>query len=249
MYRQDLGFALVRRIFPVYMRVEVTTKDSLLINRVQAHSLDAFVFKCVTAYLHAVKHYGANDLWDADPYRPGEYILPDTIRDFNYSIRAAMNPLWKMLESDLGTCREAMTRNSRMCITQGSFVEQYYAYCKSQFKNEFIEDLTPDVYLPVFSKFGIKVEHNATRMWKDKWVTTTYFDGIGFDEMCAQSSPCTHTHMRAHERMHTQAHTHTSAYTHAPTHAHIRGVTDERQRGAGTRASLRGKHAHTCAKA
>ena len=181
---QDLGFALVRRLFPIYMRVDVAKKDMMLVNRVEAHSLDAFVFKCVTAYLHAITHYRTVDLWDKDPYKTdGSFILPKTIVDFNSGIRSAMNPLWKMLEADLGTCRKPMTLHKRMCIAQTDFAEEYQAYCRLHFKKVDVDDLTPDIYLPVFNRFGIRVI-TARRRWKDRWVTTTFFDGIGFDNMC-----------------------------------------------------------------
>ena len=172
----------MRRLFPIYMRVNVTEKDGQMSNRVVAHTLDALAYKCSTAYKYALKYYSEFDLWDPDPYNKGEYILPDTIRKFNHSIKTAMNPLWKMLESGLQTCKDPMTRYYRFSMTLDSFIEQYNLYCKVHFKNVHLEDLTPDIYLAVFKKFAIK-PIKIRRKWKGTWVETTFLDGIGFNHM------------------------------------------------------------------
>jgi hypothetical protein len=173
----------VRRLFPVYMQVEVTEKDPQLLNRIFQNELDAFVYKGVTAYLYSCGLFCKDDLANTNPYtRDGSYILPKTLRDFNYTIRTSMNPLWKLVESDLATCEEPMTRHKNMCITLTAFTAQYHKYCRTNFKNMHTEDLNSDVYIPVFRKFGIEARV-AKRKWEGAWVETTFIDGIGMTRM------------------------------------------------------------------
>lgn len=166
------------------MQVEVTQKDPQLLNRIFQNELDAFVYKGVTAYLYACGLFCKDDLANTNPYKQdGSYILPKTLRDFNYTIRTSMNPLWKLVESDLATCEEPMTRHKNMCITLTAFTAQYHKYCRTNFKNMHTEDLNSDVYIPVFRKFGIEARV-AKRKWEGAWVETTFIDGIGMTRMC-----------------------------------------------------------------
>jgi hypothetical protein len=166
------------------MQVEVTEKDPQLLNRIFLNELDAFVFKGVTAYKYACELYKKDDLSNTDPYRTdGSYILPKTLRDFNYTIRTSMNPLWKLVESDLATCTEPMFRHKNVCITLTAFTEQYHKYCRTNFKNMHTEDLNSDIYIPVFRRFGIEARVDK-RKWEGNWVETTFIDGIGMNRMC-----------------------------------------------------------------
>lgn len=93
-----------------------------------------------------------------------------------------MNPLWKLLESDLQTCKDPMTMHKNMAITRSAFIEQYNHYCRNNFKHMHVEDLSPDIYIPVFKKFGIKAVQ-AKHKWKGNWVETTFLYGLGFNHM------------------------------------------------------------------
>ena len=178
----------VRRLFPVYMPIEVTEKDSQLFNRIVKNELDAFVFKAVTAYKYACGKFSRDDLANRNPYASdNSFILPKTLLDFNYTIRTSMNPLWKLIESDLATCAEPMTRHPNMCITLTAFTEQYHRYCRTNFKNMHTEDLTSDVYTPVFSKFNL-VARVSKLKWEGNWIETTFIEGIGMTRMCVISA-------------------------------------------------------------
>lgn len=178
---EDLAFSLVRRLMPIYMRHDVTDKDAQLVNRCMANTIDAFAFKCVTAYLWAIEHYGSKDLWSKDPYMPNRYILPETMRAFNQSIRTSMNPLWSMLKTGLGTCKEPMTLHPRFYMTLDAFITQYNEYCATHFRTLKRQDLTEDIYAPVFGKFGLVVK-TKSRMWQGSYVKTKFIKGIGIND-------------------------------------------------------------------
>ena len=170
------------------MPIEVTEKDSQLFNRIVKNELDAFVFKAVTAYKYACGKFSRDDLANRNPYASdNSFILPKTLLDFNYTIRTSMNPLWKLIESDLATCAEPMTRHPNMCITLTAFTEQYHRYCRTNFKNMHTEDLTSDVYTPVFSRFNL-VARVSKLKWEGNWIETTFIEGIGMTRMCVISA-------------------------------------------------------------
>jgi len=189
---EDLGFALVRRLMPIYMHREVHIKDTLLIERVMADTMDAIIFKFAVAYLDASKMYRTRDLWSKDPYyNDGRRILPKTLIEFNSTIKTSMNPLFCLLESGLGSCEKPMVLDpqGRVYITLTSFVDQYNAYCRVRFPSMKRQNFSPDIYTPVFAKFGLRVEHNVTKRFDsgdgrgERHTTATFIVGVGFVDM------------------------------------------------------------------
>lgn len=125
---EDLGFALVRRLVPFYLRREVKKKDMLLMQRVAADTMDALLYKLTSAYLDARLHYRNCNPSEEDPYRPGRKVFPKTIMQFNETIRSSMNPLFCMLQDGLGSCPKPMFMqpgNNDIYITLDAFTTQY----------------------------------------------------------------------------------------------------------------------------
>ena len=182
---QDLAFAIVRRMFAVYMREEPKQKDLHIGKRIEAHEIGAILFKITHAYQHKLSLFRGNDPFGDNPYDRTKKCVPKTIIGFSEVIRRDMNPMFCLMHEGLSTCDRPMMLHKDFIMTLSDFSEQYLSYTHKRFPN-CKALLTDDLMDPVFKVFKITKELGAkvdpSQPAKNRLLTTKWLIGIGLVE-------------------------------------------------------------------